>query len=283
MKNNSMNSNNMTPKIWIKKNNLLLFIVLAYAISWMIEIPLALQYQGVTGSNLPYGLHYFAAFGPLLAAVIVTGISEGSSGLRSLWQGLTRWKLKWFWWVVALSPLVLYFLAILIQLALRLPVTSLSQLGQVEFLPALGLLVLPLWIFTFGIGEETGWRGYALPRLQGKYSALLATVILWGIWALWHLPLFFYSYPLSVLPGFAFGLLAGSIIFTWLYNSTGGSVLLTACWHGLFNVTTACIPCKTGFTAAFISSLVMIGAVVLVWIYKPADLSRREKVTLSGR
>jgi uncharacterized protein len=266
---------------WIQKNSLITFILIAYLISWSIEIPLALQYRRVVSWQLPFALHYLAAFGPLLSALLVTGISAGVPGLRALWQDLTRWRIKWYWWLAALSPLVMYLLAVLIQAVLGLPVTTPAELGQVEFLPPLGLLVLPLWIFTFGFGEETGWRGFALPRLQRKHSALFATIILWAIWALWHLPLFFYSYPLSVLPGFTFGLLAGSIVFTWLYNSTGGSVLLTACWHGLFNVTTACIPCKTGFTAAFISTLVMVGAVVLVWVFKPAELSRVGKRVFS--
>ncbi|MEJ2413356.1 MAG: CPBP family intramembrane metalloprotease [Anaerolineales bacterium] len=271
-----------TKKDWISQHELLIFILGAYALSWLVEFPLALQYRGVVPWDLPFALHYLASFGPLLSAVLVTGISRGKPGLRALWQDMTRWRIKWVWWLAALSPLVMYLLAALIQAILGMPVTSLAELGQVDFLPALGLLVLPLWILTFGIGEETGWRGFALPRLQQGRSALLATVMLWGVWAFWHLPLFFYSYSLYILPGFAIGLLAGSIIFTWLYNSTGGSVLLTACWHGLFNVTTACIPCKTGFTAAFISTLVMIGAVVVVLVYKPAKLSRCEKRLVEG-
>lgn len=268
-------------KDWVRKHDLLVFILGAYGFSWLIEIPLALQFRGLVSWNLPFWIHYLASLGPLLSALLVTGLSRGKDGLVSLWEDLTRWRVKWVWWLAALSPLVMYILAALIQAILGMPVTTPADLGLVEFLPPLGLLVLPLWIFTFGIGEETGWRGFALPRLQRGRSALLATVILWGVWALWHLPLFFYSYPLSILPGFAIGLLAGSIIFTWIYNSTGGSVLLTACWHGLFNVTTACIPCKTGFPAAFISTLVMVGAVIVVWIFKPKNLSRKEKRVLA--
>jgi membrane protease YdiL (CAAX protease family) len=150
-------------------------------------------------------------------------------------------------------------------------------LGEIDFLPPLGLFSLPLWILTFGIGEETGWRGFALPRLQKGRSALSATVILWLVWAFWHLPLFFYSYPLPVLPGFLIGLLAGSITFTWLYNSTRGSVLMTALWHGAFNFTTACVSCKAGISAAAVSTAVMIGAVLIVLIFKPSDLSRSGK------
>jgi len=151
---------------------------------------------------------------------------------------------------------------------------DLVTMGQVDYLPTLGLAALPMWILTFGIGEETGWRGFALPRLQEGRSSLHATIILWIFWALWHLPLFFYSYDVSILPGFLIGLLAGAIVFSWLYNSTEGSILMTALWHGAFNFTTACISCKTGSTSAVISALVMVWAILVVLIFKPASLSR---------
>ncbi|MGA9532657.1 MAG: hypothetical protein WBR18_08085, partial [Anaerolineales bacterium] len=96
---------------------------------------------------------------------------------------------------------------------------------------------------------------------------------------LWHTPLFFYMYPASVLPGLIIGLLAGAIVFTWIFNSTGGSVLMTIVWHGLFNYTTACTACKTSPTAAIISTLVMVWAVVVIVVFKPANMSRRQKVT----
>jgi membrane protease YdiL (CAAX protease family) len=147
-----------------------------------------------------------------------------------------------------------------------------STLGQLNFLPDLGLAALPFWIVTFGIGEETGWRGYALPRLQRRRSALSATIILWFLWTLWHLPLFFYTYDSAVLPGFLPGLFAGAIIFTWLYNSTG-SILIAAVWHGLFNYTTACTACGAGIGAATISTMVMIGAVILIIVWKPLTVA----------
>ena len=108
-------------------------------------------------------------------------------------------------------------------------------------------------------------------------SALLATIMLWVFWAFWHLPLFFYSYEVSVLPGLLTGLLAGAIVFSWLYNSTGGSILLVAIWHGAFNFTTASVATKTGVTAAVISALVMVWAVIIVLLFKPANLARKAR------
>jgi membrane protease YdiL (CAAX protease family) len=195
---------------------------------------------------------------------------------------MTKWKVSPGWWLVAIAPLGLY---LLVGYALRVvqgTPMDLATMGKVDFLPALGLAALPLWILTFGIGEETGWRGFALPRLQEGRSALLATIILWFFWALWHLPLFFYSYQFSVLPGFLIGLFAGAIVFTWLYNSTGGSVLLVAIWHGAFNFTTACVACKTGVIAAIVSALVMVWAVFIVKLYKPVSLTREAKQVIGN-
>ena len=257
-----------------KKHPLLAFFVLAYALSWLVEIPLALRAHGVIQVEIPFSLHYLAAYGPMLSALIVTGVTGGPRGLRELLGRMTKWKVGPGWWLVAVAPLGLYSLvAVALWLIQEVPIDVVA-IGQVDFLPALGLAVLPMWILTFGIGEETGWRGFALPGLQEGRSALRATIILWIFWALWHLPLFFYSYEVSVLLGFLTGLLAGAIVFTWLYNSTGGSVLMVALWHGTFNFTTACVTCKSSVSAAVTSTLVMVWAVVVVLRFKPASLSR---------
>ena len=264
-------------KTWAKNHPLLIFFFLAYALSWMVEIPLALRAQGVIQVKISFPLHYLAAYGPLLSALIVTGLTGGSRGLRDLLGRMIKWQVSLGWWLVAFAPLGLYIaVAATLWFIRRVPI-DLVTMGQVEFLPALGLAALPMWVLTFGIGEETGWRGFALPRLQESRSALHATIILWVLWALWHLPLFFYSYDVSVLPGFLIGLLAGAIILTWLYNSTEGSVLMVALWHGAFNFTTACVTCKTGFGAAIVSTMVMVWAVFLVLIYRSSNLSNNGK------
>jgi membrane protease YdiL (CAAX protease family) len=262
---------------WIQKHALPVYFLLAYAFSWLVGVPLALRAQGVIQMKIPFSLHYLIAYGPMLSALVVTGLTGGFSGLQKLLGRMTKWRIGLGWWLFAATPLVLYFLtAITLWLFQGNPI-DLIALGEIDYLPPLGLFSLPLWILTFGIGEETGWRGFALPRLQKGRSALSATVILWIAWAFWHLPLFFYSYPISVLPGFLIGLLAGSITFTWLFNSTRGSVLMTALWHGAFNFTTACVSCKAGVSAAVVSTVVMVWAVLIVLIFKPAALSRLEK------
>lgn len=256
------------------------YFALAYLLSWAVQVPLALQAQGILKTNIPFRLHYLSGYGPLLAALILTWRISGKQGIRELLGRIGKWRVRPIWWLVAFSPLIALLVISSAMFLVRANGLGVDDLGRIDHFPALGLAMPVFWIVTFGLGEETGWRGFALPRLQRGRSALAATLVLWALWAGWHLPLFFYMYTFNMLPGFLIALLAGTITFTWIYNSTGGSVLMTILWHGLYNYATACTVCKTGVSAALISTLVMIWAVLIVAIFKPATLSNRGKSTL---
>jgi membrane protease YdiL (CAAX protease family) len=266
---------------WTIKHPLIGYFLLAYLFSWSIEIPLALQAMGALHTRIPFSLHYLSGYGPLLAALIMTWRISGKGGLRELLGRVGKWRVRMAWWLVALSPLIALILVSAGLWMTQGATLGIDDLGRIDHFPAIGLGALPLWILTFGLGEETGWRGFALPNLQRGRGAFSATLILWGFWALWHLPLFFYMYTLNILPGFLIGLLAGAITFTWIFNSTGGSVLMTVIWHGTYNYATACSLCKTGPSAAVISTLVMIWAVLIVLLYKPATLSTSRTVVVA--
>jgi membrane protease YdiL (CAAX protease family) len=242
--------------------SLIAFFILAYLFSWSIGIPLALAHQGIIPQILPPWAHYLVAYGPLLSALIVTGLTGGASGLKDLGRRMVRWACP-KWWLVALSPLIAGYIILLIQNLFRVDRLAFSELGSVNFLGQLGLLALPLWIFTFGFGEETGWRGFALPRLQEHRGAFSATMILAGFWALWHLPQFFYVYELSIAAiGWLIGLFAGAVVLTWLYNSSGESILMVALWHACFNYVSASTG-ETGILPFAISALVIFTAITI--------------------
>lgn len=256
--------------------------VLACAFSWLVTVPLALSAQGIITPPLPYELHYLSAYGPLLAAIVVTAMTAGVEGLRKLGRGYTidRARLGWLA-LCAFLPFGLFGLAVLVARLINGVWPDVLAIGQVNFLPDLGLAAWLMWIVTSGIGEETGWRGFALPRLQTRHNALIATLLLWLVWALWHLPGFFYlpsykSIGLVGFPGFAFSLLAGAILFTWLYNSSRGSLLAVALFHGGFNFVTAS-PASTGLVAMLIGIGVTVAAVLVVVVYKPTNLARCER------
>ncbi len=231
---------------WIKRYSVISYFVIAYAISWSFEIPLALFQQGIISVQIPMWLHYFAALGPLTGALTMTFLTEGRSGLRNLVARILKWRVDVRYYVFTiLVPVGLFAFACILNRVVTGNWPNLSLLGEVDYLPYLTPLgALGLWLVTFGLGEEIGWRGYALPHLQKTQSATVATLILGVLWACWHLPMFFYrdTYIQMGITGFpmlALSLLFAAMIFTWLYNSTNGSVWIVMVFHAVFNWLTA--------------------------------------------
>ena len=266
-------------KSWIRKHPLAAYFIVAYAVSWSVAVPLALQAQGVFATRLPWSLHYLTAFGPAIAAFVIARLRRSPFDTSpSVDSHVPARSIAW-WAIGYGSPLLLFAIA---QLAARMvgqPAPGWSTLGQISFLPNLGWWAWELWFLTSGCGEELGWRGFALPRLQETHSAMTSTLLLALAWAGWHLPAFFYvpSYMamgLQIVPAFFLSILAGAIVLTWVYNSSGGSVIAAALWHASFNFVSAS-PNTGGFVAAVTSTLVMVWAVVIVWRYDWTTLAQR--------
>jgi membrane protease YdiL (CAAX protease family) len=270
----------------LQQHAIIAYFILAYAISWSVELPLAAAAQGWLHTRVPAPLHYLASFGPMLSALIVTAATEGSPGIRQLLAGLLKWRVGPGWFLFStLFPIALFLVAATAGYAAHGKLPDLALLGEVDYLPYLGMMgAFLLWLLTFGLGEEFGWRGYALPRLQEGRTALTATLILGVIWALWHLPAFFYKDTymamglITGLPLLLLSILAASVVFTWLYNSTRGSLLMVILFHALFDFLS--VSRAGGDTvAAIMSAGVMIWAVLVVVLFKPANLSHEKKQT----
>jgi uncharacterized protein len=238
------------------------FFALAYAFSWCAFLPMALSAQGLI-PGLPGWLHLLGAFGPLLAGVVLTAWYGGRSGLGELLRRILHWRIGWGWLLAAwLSPALVFLIAVVVQGVLSASWSELSSFGLLEELPGVrGLAGWLVWTLTFGLGEETGWRGFALPRLQSSYPARTAALIVGLFWAGWHAPAFLYNYELSLMSVTVFlvGILSGSALLTWLYNSTGGSLLAVILWHGTYNAATAG---ASPLTAAAITAAVILAAIV---------------------
>ena len=269
---------------WIRKHSLASYFIVAYAASWSVAVPLALQAQGVTAQRLPWSFHYLTAFGPAIAAFVIARLLRSPSGTSRSGDPQPAMR-SLVWWAIGYgSPLLLFAIAQIAARVVGQPSPAWSTLGQISFLPNLGWWAWELWFITSGCGEELGWRGFALPRLQQTHSAMTSTLLLAFAWAGWHLPAFFYvpSYMAmgpQIVPAFFLGILAGAIVLTWLYNSSRGSVLAAALWHASFNFVTAS-PNAGGFVAAVTSTLVMVWAVVIVWRCDWKTLAHR---SMSGR
>ncbi len=263
----------------MRDRSLVVYFVLAYTISWAFMVPVALSAQGVIAAEVPYALYYLASFGPALSALIVTGWVGGRPGLRSLLSRLVKWRVEPRYYAFAvLAPIALFAIAALLNRVISGVWPDLGLLGQIDYVPHLGIPgVLGLWLLTFGLGEETGWRGFALPHLQRSRPAANAALILGVFWACWHLPAFFFrdTYMEMGVPGFAVFVVSicfASVVFAWLYNSTDGSLLLVILFHAFFNWLSVS---EAGgqFAAIFMSALIIAWAIFVVRRYGPENAS----------
>lgn len=258
---------------FLKRSPLISYFALAILLSWSIYIPLVFVRQGWTDVQIPYATHYLASFGPMLAGILVTAGTAGKAGLCELWSRISRWRVDSGYAAFALfSPAALFLLAAIAMRLIQSEWPDLRLLGQANYLPYLGGAVLPLWILTFGFGEEIGWRGFALPRLQKTMSVQKATLTLGLFWFLWHVPSFFYHETYVgmgwiLIPGMFVGVLFGAVLFTWLYNGTGGSVFMVAIWHALFDLLTA-----SAVGRDFIPIITSVG--VIAWALYIANINK---------
>ena len=200
-------------------HGLLAYLLLAYGLSRAWLLPMAFGGLVVlTGEGWP--THFPALLGPMVAALLV---AAGTGKLRPLLASMVRVLVPLRWWVVALSPLILLGGVLLVDLIIGAELPAPAAFAEMSGLPAaLGLAGVGLLILLVnGFGEETGWRGFALPLLQRRMSPLPAMLVLAVIWAGWHLPMFFVvnnfrSFSAGTIMGWLLGLTAGSILLGWL-------------------------------------------------------------------
>lgn len=236
----------------MKKYALVTFFFLAYLFTWSNWLPQALNSRGITSVQVPGFLTLVSGYGPALAAIIVISLTSGWLGLRELFGRLLRWRVGIQWYLIALfMPAFVILLAITINkwtggVAPDFSVAT-FPFGPPET-PLLQKLVILILVFTLGfdgLGEEIGWRGFALPKLLEGRSALVSSLILGALWAVWHFP---YTLTkgtfLSEVPLYWFfiNLLALSVIYTWIFNNTNGSLLLPLLFHAAGNTTSNLFP-----------------------------------------
>lgn len=177
----------------------------------------------------------FGGFGPPVGAAIVTWAAGGD--LRAWFSQIFEWRVGANWWAIAIGlPLLILAVGSGLFVLLGGPI----DLQSLPF-PGIYLFVMAWGIVWGGGQEELGWRGFMLPVLQEQYSALTASLLIGVAWAGWHLPLFLNanlehgSWALSQQLNWVVTILAGSVLWTWMYNNTGGSVLVVAVFHAGIN------------------------------------------------
>jgi len=278
----------------IKQYPLISFFFLAYAIFWIIWIPLIPHLQNLATFDIAPWVIFLALVGiyaPTFAALIVVSVSEGHNGLKRLLAPLWDWRLRWTWYATAIFlPLVLAVAAVLIHLGITKQYSLLTSFNWLAGVPVFFASIPLLMLTKLPLGpmaEELGWRGFALPRLQRRMSALSASLILGVLWALWHLPAFWVpgaALSMDELPTmmgilqYVVNVVGLTVVFTWLYNSTRGSLLIDFLFHAAYNALPTLLFVTTSITPSSFTWVTWTVAIFLILKYGPQKLAR-EKVT----
>jgi uncharacterized protein len=244
----------------IHRHPLAAFYVITFLVSWSYWVTDAAA--GGRWSHAP-GL-----LGPMIAAVVVTGLTKGAAGLRDLGKRMIRWRVepRWYLWVLAPFGVALGVAGVISLAGGRSP--SLGEWSEMNGFAGLGgstaLLVI---LVVNGYGEETGWRGYALPAFRRQHDEITASLLVAVPWALWHAPLFFIDsayrdFPLTFLPGWLLGFFALSVVLTWTYEGARRSIFVAALLHLSLNVGTA-TTASEGTIAGVVTMAVIVWSVAI--------------------
>lgn len=220
-------------KTFINRYQISIFFVLTFLLSWF---P---WYAGIAPEAM--------TMGPSIAAFILVLIIGGKKGFIDLVRPFGRWRARIGLWIAAIfGPAALYLIGLGVHLLLGGEAPLFTMIRDELGLIPLYLVMVVLMPWQGPVGEEFGWRGFALPKLQSKYGPLTASLVIGIVWGFWHLPDFFAplgvvgaltaSIGLIFIPLYALGTIANSIFMTWLYNKSKSSALIAGIiWHASIN------------------------------------------------
>ena len=258
----------------LNRYSFILFVILTYAISWAVLLL-------TSDTN-----HIVAKFGPSIAGVLMALLLGGSVGLIELLKRIAIWNVHFKFYLIALlGPALIWALAVLIQSLLNgsAPVIELSNIT------VFASLFLTALFLGGGLGEELGWRGFALPQLQSKMSPISSSLLIGLVWGLWHAPVFVMADAertggVVALILFTIFAICLSLLFTAIFNSTRGSLLIPLILHGALNATENTFEqifpvMQTESSYVFIyGGLILVMAVLLLIFRKRVGLGRIEIV-----
>jgi membrane protease YdiL (CAAX protease family) len=228
---------NIVFKTLIRRYPLITFFVLAFGISWLLWVPSTIF------PNWPGLLTFLTGFGPAAAAILVVALVDGQKGGLQLVSSLGQWRVGVRWYLlVLLGPALMMGISISLYRVLGRE-SGMPETGQLfASLSSHFLALVVLFVYQMLIvwGEEIGWRGYALPKLQAKFHPLIASIILGLLWGLWHLPSFWIAgsvHQSMSVPFFVLATIGYSILYTWIYNGASGSLWIMCLLHAANNTT----------------------------------------------
>jgi membrane protease YdiL (CAAX protease family) len=275
----------LNPTTLATRSRLPLFFLLTLVLSWSAWVPAAIAaVQGQESILAPTGLlGGLARWTPGLVAVLVVALAGGRAAVGGLLRPLRIWRVGLGWHLFVLAyPAAVQFVGrgidILLGRAAELTSPLVANYGERY---AAMVPVVILFAFPGVFAEELGWRGFALPRLQERCNALLSSVVLGIVWGLWHIPLFVYfDYAPPTLIVKVFTFVPASVLYTWVYNNTRGSLLLVSLLHLAEQLTNSFLGTSPTYTDEI---LTLVLATLITLVAGPAHLARHSVVPRSRR
>ena len=260
-----------------------------FLLAWFLVLIFVLQlmnsaiFRPFPISLIPNPLWHFLASPSVLGLLMIIWL-QGASGVRIMLHKLTPRALGRAWpmlVVCVLLPLACLPLFIALLVVSGIPIPSLSRINLSAYFYA---AFIGKGLLGPGIYEEIGWRGFALPFLQRRHSALASSLIIGLVWGLWHFPVFVNQspFPWRYLALFILQTIVLSVIFTWAYNTTGGSLLAVILLHGAINARQYLMDWHilpdTATTQILEGVPFLLIAIGLLGRYGPSNLSRSKRV-----
>lgn len=267
-----------------KRHSLIAGLVLMFLYTWTID----LSNSGVLPFKVPFFVAITLGWGFILVSLFMTWLTLGKEAMVKLFKRFFLWRVAWKWWLVALllAPALRFAAGLATQWLTGVHADySHPMIRDVVPLDAPLLALVVPWILFEIItnGEEMGWRGYILPRLQARYSALISSLIVGLLWSVWHLPKF-YGTGLNADQSFFWYTsfcLAASVLYTWLYNNSRGSLLLVVLFHATQNTSGMFLPVAFavpgGIAQNLLIVLYIVAAGVVILVAGAEHLSRTEE------
>ncbi len=217
----------------VQRHPLITFFAATYAVAWTLWLPLVI-FQDPMPPAPDLVLRVLGSSAPSALAIILVARLHGRGEVRRLLRRLLKGRVNIGWYVAVVAITALAFVAVWVStlFGAPAPVVAVTIPG-----------VLSVFLFSIfpgsAMGEELGWRGFALPRLQARRSALAASLIVGVVWGIYHLPLFLVgspTRPFALFLPFALSCVIMSIFYTWMYNGTAGSLLIAVLLHAATNL-----------------------------------------------
>jgi membrane protease YdiL (CAAX protease family) len=274
----------------VEKNLPAFYFVLVFAIAWTIWI-----IAGVFAPQLFLGATLLGAWSPTFVALFIILLKNKKPGIKNFLKGLFKLKVNWSWYfvvlfsipIIAFISLEIHYLFTGLAAAVSFPKNIPSNISPIAVI----VIVFISGIFLGGpLAEDIGWRGFIVPELHKKMSALKAALFVGIVWVIWHLPFYWFKEGMAVIgyvpfPWFAAMTIAWAILFAWVYFNTK-SLLMPVLYHSSINTTLGVFGLLNNSVQHPNSSLLLINTLLtwifvafVVWRYGAKNLCREKKVT----